>query len=48
MNHLKLADSFTVNRTTGSVSADDFDALILPGGVANPDSSAPMRTLSRW
>ncbi len=37
MNHLKMADTFTVNRTTGSVSADDFDALILPGGVANPD-----------
>jgi protease I len=37
MNHLEMADRFGVDRTTGKVSADDFDALILPGGVANPD-----------
>ena len=37
MNHLEMADRFRVDRTTGEVSADDFDALILPGGVANPD-----------
>jgi protease I len=37
MNHLDMADRFAVDRTTGDVSADDFDALILPGGVANPD-----------
>jgi len=37
MNHLEMADRFEVGRTTEGVSADDFDALILPGGVANPD-----------
>jgi protease I len=37
MNHLEMADRFDVDRTTGMVSADDFDALILPVGVANPD-----------
>ena len=37
MSHLEMADRFKVDRTTGEVSADDFDALVLPGGVANPD-----------
>ena len=37
MNHLDKADTFPVDRTTGEADADDFDALVLPGGVANPD-----------
>jgi len=37
MNHLEMADRFSVDQTTEGVSADDFDALLLPGGVANPD-----------
>jgi putative intracellular protease/amidase len=32
-----MVDRFKVDRTTGEVSAYDFDALLLPGGVANPD-----------
>lgn len=36
-NHLDKADTFQVDRTTREVSADDFDALVLPGGVANGD-----------
>lgn len=36
-NHLEKADTFPVDATVGDVSADDFDALVLPGGVANPD-----------
>ncbi|MCM3894413.1 MULTISPECIES: type 1 glutamine amidotransferase domain-containing protein [Gordonia] len=36
-NHLDAADKFSVDATTDSVSAADFDALVLPGGVANPD-----------
>ena len=31
------ADSFKVEKTIDSVSANDYDALLLPGGVANPD-----------
>ena len=30
-------DTFQPDRAVGDVSADDFDALVLPGGVANPD-----------
>lgn len=32
------ADQFTVDATTDAVSASDFDALVLPGGVANSDN----------
>jgi protease I len=37
MNHLDKADQFPVDRTTGEVTVGDFDAVVLPGGVANPD-----------
>jgi protease I len=37
MRHLDRADRFPVDRTTGEVSADEYDAIVLPGGVANPD-----------
>ena len=37
MRHLDRADRFPVDRTTGSVRVDDYDAAVLPGGVANPD-----------
>lgn len=37
MNHLDKADTFPVDRTTGEVRAEEYDALVLPGGVANPD-----------
>jgi protease I len=30
-------DAFSVDRTVGEASADDYDALVLPGGVMNPD-----------
>lgn len=36
-NHLDKADSFKVDRTTEQANLQDFDALVLPGGVANPD-----------
>ncbi|GAA4848628.1 type 1 glutamine amidotransferase domain-containing protein [Actinomycetospora corticicola] len=31
-------DTFSVDRAIADVSADDFDALILPGGTCNPDT----------
>jgi deglycase len=36
-NHLDKADKLTVDRTIEEVNADEYDALMLPGGVANPD-----------
>ncbi|MBY8883421.1 type 1 glutamine amidotransferase [Streptomyces sp. PTM05] len=36
-HHLDKGDTFPVDRTVDSVSPGDYDALVLPGGVANPD-----------
>jgi protease I len=36
-NHFDKGDPFPVDATLDGASAADFDALLLPGGVANPD-----------
>src|SRR4051794_1985542 len=36
-NHLDKADTFPVDRTVADADASDYDGLVLPGGVANPD-----------
>ncbi len=36
-NHLDKADTFAVDRTASDADASDYDGLVLPGGVANPD-----------
>lgn len=36
-NHLEKADTFPVDLTTEEADAGNFDGLMLPGGVANPD-----------
>jgi protease I len=36
-NHLDKADTFAVDIATASLVVDDYDGLVLPGGVANPD-----------
>ncbi|WP_405227856.1 type 1 glutamine amidotransferase domain-containing protein [Lentisalinibacter sediminis] len=36
--HLDKGDVFDVDRPVGDARAEDYDALVLPGGVANPDS----------
>jgi protease I len=35
--HLDKGKTFAVDAAVGAVSAEDFDGLVLPGGVANPD-----------
>jgi protease I len=37
-NHYDKADTFPVDRTVEDASADEYDALVLPGGVGNPDT----------
>jgi len=37
-NHLDKGDTFPVDSTVDEVSAGDYDGLVLPGGVANPDN----------
>ena len=36
-NHFDKADRFNVDVPVAQANADDYDALLLPGGVANPD-----------
>ena len=36
-NHLDKADTFSVDKTVGDADVGDYDGLVLPGGVANPD-----------
>ena len=37
-NHLDKGDAFDVDETFESADAGAYDALVLPGGVANPDA----------
>jgi deglycase len=37
-NHYDKADTFPVAKVVSDVSADDYDGLLLPGGVGNPDT----------
>jgi protease I len=37
-NHYDKAERFPVDRAVADVSPDDYDALVLPGGVGNPDT----------
>ena len=41
-NHLDKGDTFDVDRTVSESEPSDYDGLVLPGGVANPDR---LRTL---
>ncbi len=36
-NHLTPADTFEADKAADSTSSSDYAALVLPGGVANPD-----------
>jgi protease I len=36
-NHLDKGDTFPVDKAVAEANADDYDGLVLPGGVANPD-----------
>ena len=38
MRHLDRADRFPVDTVTEQAHAADYDAAVLPGGVANPDA----------
>jgi protease I len=38
MHHFEKGDKFKVDQAVQSVSSDEFDGLVLPGGLANPDT----------
>ncbi|MET7280563.1 type 1 glutamine amidotransferase domain-containing protein [Kribbella sp. NPDC005582] len=37
-DHLTAAEKLPVDQAVADVAVEDFDALVLPGGVANPDA----------
>lgn len=37
-NHHEPADSIAVDRTVAEAAAQDYDALVIPGGLFNPDA----------
>ena len=37
-DHYDKADTFKVDKTVEEARADDYDALVIPGGVGNPDT----------
>jgi protease I len=37
-NHYDKADTFRVDREVADVSPEEYDALVIPGGVGNPDT----------
>jgi protease I len=37
-HHLDKADTFAADKVVTEVAPNDYDALVLPGGVANPDA----------
>ena len=37
-NHLDKGDTFAVDQVVGDADPDTYAALVLPGGVANPDA----------
>jgi protease I len=39
MNHLDRGDTQPVDRVVTAADPDDYDGLLLPGGVANPDAA---------
>ena len=38
MNHMEMGDKFAVDLDLKHASEDDFDALVIPGGLYNPDT----------
>jgi protease I len=49
---IEPSDKFTVDKTVADASIDDYDGLILPGGVGNPDKlrkeDAVIEFLQAW
>lgn len=48
MNHLEQGDNFNVDQTLDRANARDFDALVLPGGLVNPDTLRSTRDAVRF
>jgi protease I len=48
MNHLDKGDTFAVDALVSDADPTDYDGLVLPGGVANPDFLRMNDDAVRW
>jgi protease I len=48
MNHMDKGDTFPVDRLVSETEPTDYDGLVLPGGVANPDFLRMNEDAVRW
>jgi protease I len=48
MNHVEFGDIFEADLLIGNASVDDYDALVLPGGVVNADKLRMNETARKW
>jgi protease I len=48
MNHMDKGDTFPVDRHVSDADPTDYDGLVLPGGVANPDFLRMNDDAVRW
>lgn len=37
LNHVEMGDTFSIDRVLADADPDDYDAVVLPGGVVNSD-----------
>lgn len=48
MNHAEMGDKFPVDMTINRASSDDYDCLVLPGGVINADKLRMNGSAQKW
>ncbi|MEJ0073394.1 MAG: type 1 glutamine amidotransferase domain-containing protein [Candidatus Saccharibacteria bacterium] len=48
MKHVELGDKFEADLLLDQASAEDYDALVLPGGAINADNLRVVETAQRW
>jgi protease I len=48
MNHMDKGDTFSVDELVSDADPTDYDGLVLPGGVANPDFLRMNEDAVRW
>ena len=48
MNHMDKGDTFPVDALVSDADPTDYDGLVLPGGVANPDFLRMNEDAVRW
>ena len=48
LHHVEKGDTFTADALLGDVTTDDYDALVLPGGVVNADRLRMNKQARDW